>query len=85
MAIIQSGQCDISNVSTERLSEIEGKLETDNAIYSEMELNDAVTEFQRTLITERLQSYAQNWSQAAKALGVDRGNLHRMAKRLGLK
>lgn len=85
MAIIQSGQCDISNVSTERLSEIEDKPETDNAIYSEMELNDAVTEFQRILITERLQSHEQNWSQAAKALGVDRGNLHRMAKRLGLK
>jgi anaerobic nitric oxide reductase transcription regulator len=85
MAIIQPGQCDISEVSSERLRNIEVRQKTDNTIYSEMGLNDAVTQFQRTLITERLQSSRQNWSQTAKALGVDRGNLHRMAKRLGLK
>lgn len=48
-------------------------------------MNDALTIFQRDLIAERLASFNQNWSQAAKSLGMDRGNLHRMAKRLGLK
>jgi len=48
-------------------------------------MNDALADFQRNLISERLAANNQNWSQAAKSLGMDRGNLHRMAKRLGLK
>jgi len=85
MAIIQLGQCDIGNEFNEQMSGIEGKQQNNNVIYSEMALNDAVTEFQRILIAERLQLNDHNWSKAARALSIDRANLHRMAKRLGLK
>ena len=48
-------------------------------------MNDALMQFQKKLIAERLAAFDQNWSQTAKSLGIDRGNLHRLAKRLGLK
>ena len=47
-------------------------------------LRDAVDQFQAKLIREAVSANHGNWSAAARALGVDRGNLHRMAKRLDL-
>ena len=41
--------------------------------------------FQRTLISEVLAQHDGNWASAARALGLDRGNLHRLATRLGLR
>ncbi len=41
--------------------------------------------FQRRVIEATVTRCGGNWSQAARELGLDRGNLHRLAKRLGLK
>jgi anaerobic nitric oxide reductase transcription regulator len=48
-------------------------------------LAEAVDEFQRKLIRFTLDRTQGNWAEAARSLGVDRGNLHRLARRLGLK
>ncbi len=45
----------------------------------------AVDELQRERISAMLNECNHNWSEAARRLGVDRGNLHRLAKRLGMK
>lgn len=51
----------------------------------ETALPQAVDAFQRRLILTTLEACAGNWSEAARRLGLDRGNLHRLAKRLRLK
>lgn len=48
-------------------------------------LRVAVDAFQRELIAQSLSRAEGNWAQAATTLGVDRANLQRLAKRLGLK
>jgi anaerobic nitric oxide reductase transcription regulator len=52
---------------------------------STQDLRQATDGFQRQLIEASLQRHGQNWASAARELGVDRANLNRMAKRLGLK
>lgn len=46
---------------------------------------DSVDEFQRRLVLQAIQDHNGNWTAAARALGLDRANLHRLARRLGLK
>lgn len=48
-------------------------------------LRDAVDVFQRHFIENALNENDKNWSATARAIGVDRSNLHRLASRLGLK
>lgn len=48
-------------------------------------LATAVADFQRGLLTAHLAEAGGNWAEAARRLGVDRGNLHRLARRLGIK
>lgn len=48
-------------------------------------LKQATEEFQTRLITTALDNNQQNWAAAARELQIDSGNLHRLAKRLGLK
>lgn len=45
----------------------------------------ATEEFQRRFIKSALRRNHENWSHTAQELGVDNGNLHRKAKKLGLK
>ena len=45
----------------------------------------AVDRYQRQLITASLERQQQNWAAAARELGLDRANLLRLAKRLGIK
>lgn len=47
-------------------------------------LHDAVEETKRTLIRRAVAEHDGNWAAAARALGMARGNLHHMARRLGL-
>ena len=54
------------------------------AAIPEASLRDAVDDYQRRLIGAVLAEFGGNWSQAARRLGVDRANLQRLAKRLGL-
>lgn len=46
---------------------------------------DATQAFQRDLITRAVARNRDNWSAAARELGLDRGNMHHLAKRLGMK
>ena len=55
----------------------------DNA--DEQDLQLATQAFQRRLIRRELRRHEMNWSASARALGLDAANLHRLAKRLGMK
>lgn len=48
-------------------------------------LSQAVDDFQRQLIRTTYHEEGANWAKTARRLGVDRGNLHRLAKRLAIK
>ncbi|MDM8349617.1 nitric oxide reductase transcriptional regulator NorR [Pseudomonas sp. sp1636] len=48
-------------------------------------LREALDEFQGQLIRQTLESFSGNWSATARHLQIDGGNLHRLAKRLGIK
>ena len=50
-----------------------------------MGLNDATDAFQRKMIRKAVDDCDGNWAAAARRLSLDRGNLHRLALRLGLK
>ncbi|MDD5036247.1 MAG: nitric oxide reductase transcriptional regulator NorR [Methylococcaceae bacterium] len=63
---------------TETRAELSGRT-------GELSLSRAVDDFQRQLIRATLNESQANWSEAARRLGLDRGNLHRLAKRLGIK
>ncbi|NWD78561.1 nitric oxide reductase transcription regulator, partial [Pseudomonas gingeri] len=52
---------------------------------SGVDLRQATENYQRQLISECLERHQHNWASAARELGLDRANLGRMAKRLGLK
>jgi anaerobic nitric oxide reductase transcription regulator len=52
---------------------------------SELALADATALFQRAHIKAAVDAADGNWALAARRLGLDRGNLHRTARRLGLK
>jgi anaerobic nitric oxide reductase transcription regulator len=45
----------------------------------------AVTDCQRQLILAALAASGDNWAEAARRLATDASNLHRLARRLGLK
>jgi anaerobic nitric oxide reductase transcription regulator len=47
-------------------------------------LRDAVDQFTREMIERTVARCDGNWAEAARRLGVQRGNLHRLATRLGL-
>lgn len=48
-------------------------------------LRDAVDDYQRRLIEAALDRHAGRWVDVARELAVDRANLQRLARRLGLK
>ena len=50
----------------------------------ELTLRDAVAAFERTRVANALAAHDFNGAAAARALGIDRGNLARLAKRMGL-
>jgi len=47
-------------------------------------LRASVDTFTRDLITSTLAACDDNWAEAARRLGLQRGNLHRLAARLGM-
>lgn len=49
------------------------------------DFREAVTAYERTLILDALARNGQNWASTARELGIDRANLNRLARRLGLK
>lgn len=48
-------------------------------------LNQAVADLQRRMIEQSLTQHAGNWAAAARELGLDRANLHRLGVRLGVR
>jgi anaerobic nitric oxide reductase transcription regulator len=48
-------------------------------------LREAVDAYQKQLIDAALQRHQHKWADTARELGVDRANLIRLARRLGLK
>ena len=50
-----------------------------------VELRTAVDAFQRQLIEQCLARHQGKWAEAARELGVDRANLSRLARRLGIR
>ncbi len=64
------------------------EVKTDNTFSSATQvinLADETQRFQGKLIKRAVAQSSGNWSQAADMLGMDRSNLHRLARRLGLK
>ncbi len=51
----------------------------------ELSLKDATELFQRRMIESTLETCGGRWAEVARRLAVDAGNLHRLAKRLGIK
>ncbi|WP_090511031.1 nitric oxide reductase transcriptional regulator NorR [Pseudomonas marincola] len=49
------------------------------------DLKTSLDNYQRTLIIEALSRHNHKWADAARELGVDRANLNRLAKRLGIR
>lgn len=49
------------------------------------DLRQALDDYQRQLIAACLERHAGNWARAARELGLDRANLGRVAKRLGIR
>jgi anaerobic nitric oxide reductase transcription regulator len=49
-----------------------------------MDFKDAVDEFQRQLVQQQIALHQGNRAAAARALGLDRGNFHRLLKRLAI-
>jgi anaerobic nitric oxide reductase transcription regulator len=52
---------------------------------ADVPLEVAVDDLKRRRITAAIASCNGNWASAARQLGLDRGNLHRLAKRLGMR
>ncbi|HEY8097788.1 MAG TPA: nitric oxide reductase transcriptional regulator NorR [Methylobacter sp.] len=50
-----------------------------------LDFKNAVDEFQRQLIRQQLSAQQGNMAATARVLGLDRGNFHRLLKRLGVK
>jgi anaerobic nitric oxide reductase transcription regulator len=48
-------------------------------------LRESIDEFTRKLVASTVAECGDNWAEAARRLGVQRGNLHRLANRLGLR
>jgi len=60
------------------------RLDTDTAMVRDASLSSATDEFQRQFIREALAAEKGNWAAAARRMSMDRGNLRRLARRLGM-
>lgn len=74
-----------SETSTNEEHEIT-KAKTSNELIGDtpIQLKQATENFQKTLILKALENNKGNWAASARQLGMDRANLNRLAKRLGV-
>lgn len=73
---------DIQKVTVQKEGESDERVD---AIFREnRSLRDLTVEFQKRLIRYRLEENEGNWAATARSLKTHRGNLHNLAKRLGL-
>lgn len=59
--------------------------DTSNALPAPIDFKSTVDEFQRQLIQQQLAAQQGNMAATARMLGLDRGNFHRLLKRLAVK
>ena len=78
-----TGLVDAFSVPKESLQEQPNKTRLDTAEIQD--LKQATEDFQRHTIQQALDQAELNWAQAARSLAMDRANLVRLAKRLGIK
>ncbi|WP_019613838.1 nitric oxide reductase transcriptional regulator NorR [Psychromonas ossibalaenae] len=84
--IIQDHHFDISGGNAGSVNQFStGAAPDQKKTLIELTLKDATEQFQRRYIKQALQQNENNWTAAARTLCVDVGNLHRLAKRLGMK
>lgn len=76
----QSAQFNIANPD-----HLKSDLSTPQSMNISSGLKQATEDFQTQVITQILDKNQQNWAATARELQIDSGNLHRLAKRLGLK
>ncbi|MFA5677353.1 MAG: nitric oxide reductase transcriptional regulator NorR [Pseudomonas sp.] len=69
-------------LTNEALSPVKSELESPKSL--DCGLREAVDRYQRYLIQTLLQQHNGNLSATARVLQIDRGNLHRLTRRLGL-
>ncbi len=84
-ASIQGRSVVLEPVDLDIMAENEKSMDGATAKDTELSLTQAVENFQRERILATLAEAGQNWSEAARRLGLDRGNLHRLARRLEIK
>ncbi|MCD2453238.1 nitric oxide reductase transcriptional regulator NorR [Methylicorpusculum oleiharenae] len=66
-------------------AELNKAIADDNSGLNGKSLTQAVDDFQRQMISKTFTDSGENWAKTARSLGTDRGNLHRLVKRLGMK
>ena len=52
---------------------------------ADLPLKAALDAYQRQLVQQALEKSQGNWTAAARRLGIDTSNLHKLSRRLGLK
>ena len=83
LVTIDVEHCDL--VEPEKRAKLVNTLPDADPPDEQLGIGEALDDFQRNFIRRRLASNDGNWSKTAKSLGVNSSNLHRLAKRLGLK
>jgi len=78
--LITASHFDIGDSSATRADTV-----VPTALMDQESLREATDEFQRQYIQNVIADSHGNWADAARTLQMDSGNLHRLAKRLGLK
>ncbi|MCA9756855.1 MAG: nitric oxide reductase transcriptional regulator NorR [Candidatus Eisenbacteria bacterium] len=62
-----------------------GQEEIGELVHHSGPLRDRIDEFRRLAIRAAVARHSGNWAAAARELGMDRGNLHHLARRLGVR
>ena len=79
------GETALASTSTETHSSTEQHGKSPTSVDTNIGLKDATNRFQYLFIDDCYQRNNQNWAATARELELDAGNLHRLARRLGLK
>lgn len=66
-------------------AELNKAIADDNSGLNGKSLTQLVDDYQRQIISTTFTESSENWAKTARSLGMDRGNLHRLVKRLGMK
>ena len=75
---------DSSDMDSGAADHVEGGKRVSLVVTEGKSFNDLLGDFQRQLITQAMEDNDHVWAKAARQLKLDRGNLYRQAKRLGL-